>query len=386
MGASVMAIIFASGLGEAFYHQLVNVGIRTTTGHLQIYPKGWDFDIMNPMSGNIPKLKYTKGLENIILNTPFIKSFGKEIIYQVLLYDSSDDYYYASIVGAEPEKIKQTIPGLKLIKGTDLAEGLRKGILISVDMANYFKNPFKENDKMYIITGGTNGMMEGIKTSYQGIVESMPFFADRVAFVSIDKIQKLIGWEKNEFCSIKIFLQNKNKADESAVWLKEQLKKRGLNLEVKTWKELGGFYYHIALLGRVLVFILLIIIAAISAITVSNTMLISVKERTREIGTIKALGLKKKDILRIFLFESFTLSLISTFSGALLGSLITFFFEHRGIIEGIDLVLERKLFPILGIVPVAFSIIWILFIGTLSGFYPALKAANLNPIEALRHL
>ena len=56
MALSVAAIIFAAAMGEAFYHQLVDVGIKTTTGHIQVFPKGWDFDIISPMSGDIPKL------------------------------------------------------------------------------------------------------------------------------------------------------------------------------------------------------------------------------------------------------------------------------------------------------------------------------------------
>ncbi|MCG8333090.1 MAG: FtsX-like permease family protein, partial [Proteobacteria bacterium] len=152
-----------------------------------------------------------------------------------------------------------------------------------------------------------------------------------------------------------------------------------------TWKQLGGFYYHIALLGRVLVFFVLIILAAITAISVSNTMLMSVKERTREIGTIMALGIKRRGIISIFLTESFALSLISCSIGVVIGCFFTTYFENNGIVEGLALVLEGKLFPILGFIPVVFAFFWILFIGTIGGLYPAYKAAQLDPIEALRH-
>jgi transposase len=63
MAVSVAAIIFAAAMGEAFYNQLVNVGIRTTTGHLQVFAKGRDFDIIMPMSGNIPKISNSGPVE-----------------------------------------------------------------------------------------------------------------------------------------------------------------------------------------------------------------------------------------------------------------------------------------------------------------------------------
>ncbi len=380
----MVAIIFAAAMGEAFYHQLVNVGIKTTTGHLQVFAKGWDFDIIMPMSGNIPKISESKNIEAAIEQAPFYKVHAKEILYQILLYDKSDSNYFAILVGVEADKIDATLSGLKLIKGTKMAEDVVQGVLISTNMERFFKPEF--NDMMYIITGGPNGMMEGVKARFRGVVRSMPLFADRVAFTDIRRLQELLRWQADECSSIKVFLKDKERAGEVAEWLQNRFKAQGWDLEVKTWKDLGGFYYHIALLGRVLVFFLLLILAAITAISVSNTMLMSVKERTREIGTIMAMGLRKKGVLGIFLLESFSLSLISSMGGALLGIAVTEWFSHKGIVEGLALVLEGKLYPILGVQAVFISFLWIFFIGTAGGLYPAYKAANLDPIEALRHV
>ena len=384
MVVSVAAIIFAAAMGEAFYHQLVNVGIRTTTGHLQVFAKGWDFDIIMPMSGDIPKISNSVPVEELIAQSPFYLCHSKEILYQMLLYDSSDSNYFAIIAGVEPGKIDETLSGLKLIKGNDISEGIVDGILISSNMERFFKPTL--NDMMYIIVGGPNGMMDGIKSRYRGVVRSMPLFADRVSFTDISRLQKLLNWRPEQCTSIKVFLTDKDKAEEVAHWLQGQFNTRGLALEIKTWKDLGGFYYHIALLGRVLVFFLLLIFAAITAISVSNTMLMSVKERTREIGTIMALGLPRNGILGLFLLESFSLSLLSSIIGVIVGIGITEWFAKRGIVEGLALVLEGKLYPILDVQPIIISFLWILAVGTAGGLYPAYKAANLDPIEALRYI
>ena len=384
MALSVAAIIFAAAMGEAFYHQLVDVGIKTTTGHIQVFPKGWDFDIISPMSGDIPKLSNSSKVQKIISKAPFFKTEGREILYQTMIYDRTDRHNFGTIVGVEPNRVRDTLPGIKLLKGAGIAAGISQGILISPKMERYLKPALK--DMMYIITGGPMGMMEGVKARYMGVARSMPVFAAHVAFTGLDRVQRLLGWGPDDCSTIKVILKDKSMAEKSAAWLRDVFSSHGMDLEVKTWKELGGFYYHIALLGRVLVFILLMILAAITAISVSNTMLMSVRERTREIGTVMALGLKRRGVLCIFLLESFSLSLVSTLMGVIIGSAITLWFQNRGIVEGITLVLEGRLYPILGFWPVLFSFLWILLVGTGGGLYPAHKAANLDPIEALRHV
>ncbi len=105
-----------------------------------------------------------------------------------------------------------------------------------------------------------------------------------------------------------------------------------------------------------------------------NIMLVSVTERTKEIGIRKAVGAKKKDILQQFLIEALMVTGIGGLIGVALG---------LGIIKFI--------LGATGLVPEVYSMPWImlsfsvsLVVGVVFGLFPAYKAANLNPIEALR--
>lgn len=105
-----------------------------------------------------------------------------------------------------------------------------------------------------------------------------------------------------------------------------------------------------------------------------NIMLVTVTERTREIGLRKALGAKKKDVVIQFLTES----LILTFSGGSIG-IIT------GIIASF-IILKLTDSPfVISINSVLLAFIVSAGIGILFGWYPARKASNLQPIEALRY-
>jgi len=126
-------------------------------------------------------------------------------------------------------------------------------------------------------------------------------------------------------------------------------------------------------------------IAAISllvgGIGIMNTMYTSVLERTKEIGTMKAVGAKNSDILFIFLFESGLLGLVGGAIGIGIGIGLGEGAEYIASV-GLGTNLLQAVFPwylILG------ALLFSFLIGTLSGIFPAMQAAKLKPADALRY-
>ncbi len=127
--------------------------------------------------------------------------------------------------------------------------------------------------------------------------------------------------------------------------------------------------------------VLTLLLAAIASVSllvggigIMNIMLVSVTERTREIGLRMAVGARARDILSQFLVEAVTLSLIGGLIGIALGVLasaaIGYFAEWRTLVSSQAIL-------------IAFG--FAAAVGVFFGFYPARKAAALNPIEALRY-
>ena len=116
----------------------------------------------------------------------------------------------------------------------------------------------------------------------------------------------------------------------------------------------------------------------VGGIGIMNIMLVSVTERTREIGIRKAMGAKRRDILSQFLVEAVLLSLTGGITGVALGYGITYFFDGVALgTQNLDMVFSSDI----AILATAVSG----GIGLFFGIYPAMQAARLHPIEALRH-
>ena len=104
-----------------------------------------------------------------------------------------------------------------------------------------------------------------------------------------------------------------------------------------------------------------------------NIMLVSVTERTREIGVRKALGARPRDILTQFLVEASLLSV----SGGVIGMLLGVAAAYAGRAFGIS--------PVFSVTPMVVAFVFSALVGVFFGYYPAARAARLDPVDSLRY-
>jgi len=143
-------------------------------------------------------------------------------------------------------------------------------------------------------------------------------------------------------------------------------------------EQMLGIFQQITGIFTILLGAIASISLVVGSIGIMNIMLVSVTERTREIGIRKAVGAKRRDILVQFLLEAAMLSLVGGAIGIIGGWLVSNMISRMEF-EGITL--NAVVSPDIVILAISVSV----FIGLISGIYPAMRAARLNPIDALHY-
>jgi putative ABC transport system permease protein len=123
----------------------------------------------------------------------------------------------------------------------------------------------------------------------------------------------------------------------------------------------------------------------VAALGITNTMMMSIMERTREIGIMKVIGASNSDVTRIFLMEALSIGLLGGVGGVTLGYVVS---KIVDMIAGMYMSGQGATVQSISVVPlwlIFFAIGFAMLVGLVSGVYPAGKAARLSPVEALRH-
>jgi len=179
--------------------------------------------------------------------------------------------------------------------------------------------------------------------------------------------------------------------------IKDILKTREERFEVVTWKDLAGMFLAISKMKTKNSGMIIFIMLLIASMGIINTMLMSVLERTREIGMFSAMGMKKSEIMTLFIFEGGFIGAIGALLGCILGGLASWYFEVNGLsFAGYGETyqkLAQSVYPVkdvfyadLTLDVLVMTFLFGVAISVLASFYPARKAAKLIPIEALRHI
>ncbi len=276
---------------------------------------------------------------------------------------------------------------LKDFQGWSLAEGNwpkpgRREILIGYAVAE--KDFFKKEVKV-----GKELIISGKRFKISGILNSLGNkMDDSQVYLGWDIYQDLTGEKEGNAQMIMAKIETGASVEEVAEEIKKELdeirkRKRGKDVSdvsVITSEKVTGIVGSIMGIIQIAVMALASIAIVVGGIGIMNTMFTAVRERTKEIGILKAIGAKNSTIAVIFLIESGIIGLIGGIGGVIVG---------LGLAKGIEFYiqlhpvfyLEAYISPLL----IIFGLVFSFLIGCLSGYLPARRAAKLKPVDALRY-
>ncbi len=261
-------------------------------------------------------------------------------------------------------------------------------IIIPENLANGLK--LKAGDEVVLVANNKDGSVNGLSLKVSNTIEGLLGPSGRDGFVHIEDAKTLLRINGNEVNEVAIRLKdpdnlngiNKLLAGELSQFENKQNKPV---FELHTWADLSPFS-TIAAIVDLLIITIQIVLIAIVLISILNIMMMSVYERVSEIGTISAIGTLPSKILWLFMAEGFSLAIISTIVGNIIGVLALFLINianfHFSFGRMKNILLETSIAPS-ELISVSLIVI---FIAVISSLQPALKASRMQPVDALRHV
>jgi len=340
----VAAVVALGALAEGMVAQLTGM---LTKG-------GMDLTVMQANIADMSLSAIDEGVGRRIASVPGVKSVSGMIMSVI----PAKGMPYFLIFGYNPKEY--AIKHFKIIEGRELAPGRRKEIIIGKMAADNLKKGVGDTIKIY-------------ESAYRivGIYETGVPYEDGGGVIALKEAQAIFRKPRQvNFYHIK--LKSVDKADEVI----EEIERRFPQVSVSKSAEFAERTPDIQTM-RSIVPVLSSIAIIVGGVGMMNTMLMSVFERTREIGVLRALGWRRGRILWMILRESLALGLIGGIFGIILGV---------GMIKAIERSALATIFRgIFSLNLFVQALLIALALGAIGGLYPAWRASRLKPIEALRY-
>jgi putative ABC transport system permease protein len=393
-----LVTLLAIGVGFAaislFYGYVHNMydGLRFSAirgeglGNLTISKAGWQ------EKGKLEPEKYMFSKEDtekiirlvteengVILATPQIQVTG--IVSNGMI---STIFIAQGVVPQDDRTIKGAWASFRPIQGEGLNEKKSFGAEMAQDLAKFLNlTPGKDG---VVMAPTLSGQMNAMDILVAGVYDSgSDATNDKFMRFTFDFAQSLLDTKMAE--RIVVLLDNWQKTEEMRSLLQAKLTKAGIACEIKTWNELSLFYSKVrGMMDMMFLFIFCIVLVIVVMSTV-NTMGMAVLERTREIGTLRALGLKRRGVSMLFAMEGGLLGLFGSFIGVVLHTCVWSIiktlsptYTPPGISTPVPLTVDfvpQALFVL---------ILCLIFLSLFAAIIPARRAAKQNVVDALGHV
>ena len=355
-------------------------------GHFTIYKEGWlekgKTDPNNLMfsKGEIKKIIHLVEKDaDVILATPQINISG------LVSNGRTSTIFLANGVIPKDEKIiRGAWTAFRPVKGEGLQDNKIYGVEMAEDLAKHLNlTPGSDG----VVMGTTlDGQMNALDISILGVYDTgSDATNDKYMRVPFTFAQSLYDTEKAD--RIVILLTDWKKTENARQRIAGMLSEKGLKTEIKSWNELSLFYSKVKGLFDMIFMFIFSMVFIIVIMSVFNTMGMAVLERTREIGTLRALGLKQRGVSLLFAIEGGIIG----FLGSLVGVIINI------IVYVIIRAIEPSYIPpgvstpvplIVNLVPQSmfFLILFLVFLSLAAAIIPAKRAAKQNVVDALGHV
>ena len=369
----LLASVIQGEMGSA-----IESAIQLQSGHIQVRATSYD--------ENKSSLKW----EDLVENPEQIANQVAELdqvktatprLYASGFLSTGDESTGVRINGIDPQSAANDPYRNGMISGSFLTADDREGLLIGKPAAD--KLHLQTGDKVSLSVNTSNGDVQEQTFTIRGIYTTDTYgFDASTVFLPLAKAQAITQTE-NHASTIFVLLKDTSLTDSVINTVKIPS-----GLEVLTWRDLNKLFVEFETLSQTYISFFYLIILAITASVIINTLIMSVYERTREIGILSAIGMRGGRIMGLFLAESSLLAIGGVLMGLVLGVFSVYLFNVNGFYIGnmglTGMLVSDTIRAKLTLNNTINVTIMTFVVTILSGLYPAVMASKMEPVQALR--
>jgi len=374
------ALILFGGYKEISFEGIRESTIRDSVGHLQIYRHGFlDSESQRPLQYGLENVEKIRAL---IESDPRVEMTSAQISLMGLVSNGEKSEAFMA-TAVEPRKDKNMASQV-IKQGTYLSDKEPDGVILGEVLAKSMN--VKPGDSLTLMTTSVGQSLNAMDVRILGIFTTgVKEYDERAIKIPLVTAQRLMHTNKVE----RLLVLLRRTEDTAAVKrdLSAKLAAGHWNIEMRDWEQLATFYHQVVALYNAIFGFLGWVVFAIVILSVGNTVMMSILERTREIGTMLAVGTCRSRVWIMFVMEGMLVGAIGGALGLAFGSGLTTLINHvniqmpppPGYTEGY--LLRIALSP--SLLMNAFEVS--LITATLAAIIPSIRGSRLNIVRALAH-
>jgi ABC-type lipoprotein release transport system permease subunit len=376
LGLGLSLLLLMAGVIQWEIRDSTDKTVRLQSGHLQVRAKTYNEDKTS--------LAWSDLIENPDAVAAQIATLAPVAVATPRLYASGivvsgDASLGVRIIGIEPASAANAPFRDGIVSGQFISADDTSGLLIGKTLAD--KLGLGSGDTITLLVNTSNGSVEQQIFTIRGIYSTdTPSYDESTVFLPMAKAQAF-SQAGNHASAIFILLKDRSQTDAVAAALQSN------QYQVLTFDQMNPLIVTLDTYANSFMIVLYLIVLAITATVIVNTLVMSVFERTREIGILAAVGMKSSSIMAMFFVESVFLAVGGILLGLAVGAPLVSWVGSVGIPIGnmgiTGLLFGDRIHAILTLNDSITLSLLALFVSLLAALYPAILAARMEPVEAL---
>jgi putative ABC transport system permease protein len=381
VGMAVIAMVLADGFVQWIFWAMREGTIQSQLGHIQVVRPGYHrAGAADPFAYILPR---DAAEQRAIEKMPGVKVAAPRLSVSGLVSHGENTVSFIAD-GIDPKRETELSKAFRIVEGHDLAGADGLEVILGRGLARNLG--VKPGDTVALLSSTASGGINAVEAQVAGLfISANQAYDDSALRLPIGLAQTLLRVEGAH--SWLILLEQTEHTDGQLAQLRERFPEATHQLEFVPWYERADFYNKTVALFSQQMNVLRTIVGVIIVLSISNMLVMNVLERTGEIGTLLAVGFRRKKIMQFFAVEGLLLGFIGGTAGVLIAYGLAALISAIGIPmpppPGMEEGYTAEIRITLPVLANAFVIAF--FTTALAGLYPAWKASRLNIINALRH-